>query len=155
MRCGREGLIRDRRTCDGVVVLWRAEEEAVGLADLGAEGLDGGREAGAAVGLEVGVDERQVGDVEVVDAQARDGVLAHLRGCQGRFSRRRQSRTATDREQRGAGSVPARRRPLLKEALRREPQMAATRRTGFAAAASMLGGSGVGLECLALPRCAC
>lgn len=69
-----------RRTCDGVVVLGRGEEEAVGLADLGAEGLDGGREA-AAAGLEVGVDEGEVGDVEVVDAQPRDGVLAHLRGC--------------------------------------------------------------------------
>jgi hypothetical protein len=42
--------------------------------------------------------------------------------------------------------VPARRRPRLKEALRREPQMAATRRTGFAAAASMEFGRGRGEE---------
>ena len=65
-----------RRTCDGV-----AEEEAVGAADPVAEGLDGGREP--AVGrLEVGVEQRQVGDVDVLHAQPRDGLLAHLRrGC--------------------------------------------------------------------------
>ena len=37
-------------TGDGVVVLGRGEEEAVGVADLGAERLDGGREADAAAG---------------------------------------------------------------------------------------------------------
>lgn len=50
------------------------------MADLGAERLDGGREARTTVRLEVGVEHRQVGDVEVVDAQPRDAVLAHLRG---------------------------------------------------------------------------
>lgn len=78
-----EGGGGEGHTGDGVVVLGRAEEEAVGLADLGAEGLDGGREDGAAAaaGLKVGVDDGQVGDVELVDAEPRDGVLAHLRGC--------------------------------------------------------------------------
>ena len=47
-------------TGDGVVVLGRGEEEAVGVADLGAERLDGRREACAAVGLEVGVEHGQV-----------------------------------------------------------------------------------------------
>lgn len=49
-------------------------------------------------------------------------------------------REAKSRGGGGRGSVPARRRPRLKEALRREPQMAATRRTGLAdaAATSML-----------------
>ena len=62
-----------RRTCDGVVELGRAEEEAVGAADPVAEGPDGGWEP------EVGVEQRQVGDVDVLHAQARDGLLAHLR----------------------------------------------------------------------------
>lgn len=72
--------LKGARTCDGVVVLGRAEEEAAGVADLVAECLDGGREAVAVVGLEVGVAHWQVGDVDVLDAQPRDGVLAHLRG---------------------------------------------------------------------------
>ena len=61
-----------------VVVLGRAEEEAVGGPDPVVEGLDGGREP--AVGrLEVGVDQRQGGDVDVLHAHTRDRLLAHLR----------------------------------------------------------------------------
>ena len=67
-------------TGDRVVVLARDDdkEEAVGVADHGAERLDGRREA--AVDLEVGVEQRQLGDVDVVELQPRDGVLADLRG---------------------------------------------------------------------------
>jgi hypothetical protein len=107
------------------------------MADLGAERLDGGREARTTVRLEVGVEHRQVGDVEVVDAQPRDAVLAHLRGwiiaklvypflyIYGVSARKEQM------------YVPARMSPLCQEALRMEPLMAATRRTRFAAGASM------------------
>lgn len=136
----RKGSEVARRTGDGVVVLGRTEEDAVGLLDLAAECLDGGREAFAAVGLEVGVEERQIGDVEVVDAQARDGLLAHLRGWQCVCLSKSARGGESDARRKSRGDVPARRRPRLKEALRREPQTAATRRIGFAdaAAASML-----------------
>ena len=69
---------KEARTCDGVVVLGRAEEEAVGSADPVAEGLDGRREP-SICRLEVGVEQRQVGYVDVLHAQPRDGLLAHLR----------------------------------------------------------------------------
>ena len=63
----------------------------------------------------------------------------------------------SEEQGRRRGSVPARRRPRLKEALRREPQMAATRRTlADAAAASMLRlGVGAGLEDGSVGRSPC
>lgn len=73
----RKGCVR---TGEGVVVLRGGEEEAVGVADPGAEGLDVRREAVAAVGLEVRVAHGQAGDVDVVDEETRDGLLAQLLG---------------------------------------------------------------------------
>jgi hypothetical protein len=69
------------RARDGVVVLGRREQEAVGGAHLAAERLDGRRERAGARALQVGVQQRQLRDVHVLHLQPRDRLPADLRGC--------------------------------------------------------------------------
>lgn len=73
----REGVTRD-----GVIVLGRGKEDAVGVEDLLAEGLHGRRVRAAS--LEIGVDEGKVLGVDVLHPHPGDEFIAQLGG----FTRR-------------------------------------------------------------------
>lgn len=74
---------REDVTRDGVIVLGRGKEDAVGVADLPAEGLHDRRVRAA--GLEIGIDEGKVLGVDVLHPHPGDEFVAELGG----FTRRR------------------------------------------------------------------